>query len=218
MATVTLIMGESGTGKSTSLRNLDPKETFIISALDKPLPFRGFKSKYFKSTKEKLGNYSATDNCERIIKGIESISETRPDIKNIVIDDFQYVMSNDYMRRAKEAGFAKFLDAGVTAWKIPYVAQSARDDLFIFILTHTETDSSGVKKCKTIGKMVDEKITLEGMFTVVFHSLVFNNQYQFLTQHDGAHIAKSPMGMFDDLLIDNDLAAIKQKMVEYFNE
>ncbi len=218
MATVTLIMGESGTGKSTSLRNLDPSETFIINALDKPMPFRGYKNKYTKVNKEGVGNYYATDNGDRIIKAIEGISNNRPDIKNIIIDDFQYVMSNDYMRRAKETGYGKFVDAGVTAWKIPYIAQGARDDMYIFILAHTELDAAGVKKCKTIGKMVDEKITLEGMFTVVFHSLVYNNEYKFLTQHDGAHIAKSPLGMFDDLLIDNDLAAIKQKMIEYFGE
>jgi hypothetical protein len=216
MATNTLIMGESGTGKSTSIRNLNPAETFIINVLDKPLPFKGFKNSYIKLTKENNGNYYASDDHRAILKVIHYINEKRPDIKNVVIDDFQYVMANEYMRRAKERGFDKFTEIGQSAWGIIINIALCRDDLFFFILSHTENDASGKVKCKTIGKMIDNTITFEGMFTVVLHSMITDGKYKFLAQNDGIHIAKSPMGMFEDLLLDNDLLSIKEKMTEYF--
>ncbi len=217
MANITLIMGESGTGKSTSIRNLVAKETFIINVLDKPLPFKGFKKNYVAATKEAPeGNYFAADNHAHILKIIKHINETRPDIKNVIIDDFQYIMANEYMRRATENGFSKFTEIGQNAWRIASESQKCRDDLYFFILSHTELDNAGRYKCKTIGKMLDEKITLEGMFTCVFHSIVRDGKYKFLTQNDGSHIAKSPLEMFEDQAIDNDLLSIKNKMIEYY--
>lgn len=215
MANSILVMGESGTGKSTSIRKLDPKETYIINVLDKPLPFKNFKKSYIGGIG---GNYFATDNAAKILQCITAISEKRPDIKNLIIDDFQYIMANEFMRKAREKGFEKFVDIGQSAWKIIRECTAARDDLCCFILSHTETDSLGRSKCKTIGKMLDEKITLEGMFTIVLHSLIVDNSYKFLTQNDGLHIAKSPMDMFDMALIDNDLLLVKEKMAEYSGE
>lgn len=215
MANLTLIIGESGTGKSSSIRNLDPSETYLVNVLDKPLPFKGFKNKY---QQKEGGNYACCDNSPRICKIIDTISKERDNIKNVIIDDFQYIMANEFMRRAKERGFDKFTEIAQNAWEIISSAGRARDDLNIFILSHSETSEGGRVKCKTIGKMLDEKITLEGMFTTVLHSLVIDGEYKFLTQNDGKHNAKSPMGMFEDKYIDNDLLSIKQVITNYFGE
>lgn len=215
----TLIIGESGSGKSTSLRNLNHKETFIINVLDKALPFKGFKHLYTKvNSKEKTGNYFASDDYDKIMGAIRHVNIERPDIKTLVIDDFQYVMANEFMRKAKERGFDKFTDIGQHAWAIIRSLTECRDDLECFVLSHSEIDTNGKIKCKTIGKMIDEKITLEGMFTCVLHTIVENGQYKFLTQNDGTRIAKSPMGMFKDKMIANDLQFVKATMYDYAHE
>ncbi len=214
MSNATLVIGKSGTGKSTSIRDFDEKETFIINVLDKPLPFKGYKKKYTKVTKEG-GNYFSSDNSDSIIKMIKYINNERTDIKNIVIDDFQYVMANEFMRRAMDKGWEKYTEIGKHAWEIIDFSIKCRDDLFLFFLSHSD-DESGTSKCKTIGKMIDEKITLEGMFTIVLHTHVMDNKYKFITQNDGYHTAKSPMGMFDDLSIDNNLVFVKEKMKSYY--
>lgn len=217
MANTTLIMGESGTGKSSSIRQLDPKETFVINVLDKALPFKNFKKNYTPAI-DNIGNYYATDDASYILKIIENISKNRKDIKNIIIDDFQYIMANEFMRKAREKGYEKFTLIAQQAWKIINQCMIARNDLYIFILSHTEIDSQGRSKVKTIGKMLDDKITLEGMFTVVLHSMIVNKEYKFLTQNNGTHIAKSPLDMFDKELIDNNLLYVKETMMAYLGD
>lgn len=214
MSSTTLVLGESGTGKSTSLRNLDPETTFIINVLDKPLPFRGYKKKYNAEFK----NYYCTDDYQKILAFIEAVNERRPEITTIVIDDLQYVMSFEYMRRATETGFTKFTELAQHIWQVINALTQTRDDLQCFVLTHSETDQDGKVRCKTIGKLLNEKITLEGLFTCVLHSQVLDGQYKFLTQSNGVHLAKSPLGLFDTILIDNDLQYVKDKMHAYFNE
>ncbi len=216
MSNATLIIGESGTGKSTSIRNLDESETFIINVLDKPLPFKGFKKRYIKVSQDG-GNYFVSDDYNDILKSIKYISDNRPEIKNIIIDDYQYIMANEFMRRAMDRGFDKFTEIGQHAWKIIYYSVKCRDDLFFFFLSHSELDASGHVKCKTIGKMIDDKITLEGMFTTVLHTTVMDGKYKFITQNNGVHIAKSPMGMFDSIYIDNDLNQVKKHMNNYYS-
>lgn len=216
MGNLTLIIGESGTGKSTSIRNLDEKETFIINVLDKPLPFRSFSQKYKKINKEGVGNYIASDDYEKIMKTINYVDNSMPHINNLIIDDFQYIMANEFMKRAKEKGYEKFTEIGLHAWQIIESCSNCRSDLFCFFLSHSEESDTGRRKCKTIGKMIDDKITLEGMFTTVLHSVVSDGKYKFLTQNNGSYIAKSPMEMFADNLIDNDLSSIKLKMNEYY--
>lgn len=219
MSNTSLIIGESGTGKSTSLQMLDPKETFIINVLDKPLPFRGYKKNYNKINSDaSSGNYYASDDYTNIMRIIKVINEKRTDIKNLVIDDWQYTMCNEFMRRATETGFVKFTEIGQHAWSIIKALTDCREDLFCFVLSHSDTDANGKYKCKSIGKMLDEKITIEGMFTIVLHTQVMDGSYKFLTQNDGSHIAKSPQGMFEDKYIKNDLAFVKTKMNNYYNE
>lgn len=216
MSNCTLIIGESGSGKSTSLRNLDPKETFILGVLDKPLPFRGYKSHYNRVSKENpTGNYASCDNYLKILGFIDAIDKRRPEIKTLIIDDFQYLMANEFMRRALERGFDKFSEIAHHAWDMIRRLTETRPDLYCFVLSHSDTDANGKVKCKTIGKMLDDKVTLEGMFTTIFHAQVSDGQYKFLTQNDGIHIAKSPMDMFADKYIDNDLAIILDAMRNY---
>jgi hypothetical protein len=219
MSNTSLIIGESGTGKSTSLCNLNPEETFIINVLDKPLPFRGYKKNYTRLSPDgTTGNYYASDDYQRIMQVIKLVNTKRPEIKNLVIDDWQYTMCNEFMRRATETGFTKFTEIGQHAWSIIRALIDCREDLFCFVLSHSDTDANGKYKCKSIGKMLDEKITIEGMFTIVLHTQVMDGSYRFLTQNDGSHIAKSPQGMFEDKYISNDLAFVKQKMNTYYFE
>lgn len=219
MSNMSLIIGESGTGKSTSIRNLDPKETFIINIVNKPLPFRGFKNSYtLVSPDGTTGNYYASDNYSYIEMVIKKINAKRPDIKNLIIDDFQYLMSNEFMSRAMERGFDKFSEIGQHAWSIIQLLPTLRDDLDCFVLSHSEPNEHGKMKLKTIGKMIDEKVTIEGRFTVVLQTEMKDGDYQFITQGDARHIAKSPMGMFEKRNIPNDLAFVKEKMSAYYNE
>jgi len=214
MGNATLILGESGSGKSTSLRDLDNKTTVIINVLDKPLPFKGYKAKYNLESK----NYLATDNAEMILRAIKKLNDERLDVKTLVIDDFQYILANEYMRRASEVGYRKFTDIGSNAWKIVKALTEARDDLDCFILTHNYVDVDGKSKIRTIGKMLDDKVNLEGMFTVILHTMLVDNEYKFLTNSDGIHMAKSPMGMFTDKIIDNNLLNVKKTINNYNQE
>lgn len=215
MSNLVLIIGESGSGKSTSIRNLDPNETFIINVLNKPLPFRGALNNYKLKTKESDGNYYSTDDYYKIIKTIEAISESAPNVKNIIIDDFQYIMANEFMRRAMEKSYDKFTEIGQHAWQLLKACEQARSDLCFFVLSHSDESASGKVKCKTIGKMLDNTICIEGIFTTVLHSIVSDGKYKFLTQNNGTLMAKSPMGMFESEFIENDLNIVKQKMSEY---
>lgn len=219
MSNTILIIGESGSGKSTSLRNLVPEETFLFNVLDKPLPFRGYKKSYLKTTTEtRKANYLSTDNYGLLNATLKKINDERQEIKNIIIDDFQYIMANEFMKRATERGFDKFTEIGQHAWSIVNTLIGLRENIDCFVLSHTDTDASGRVKPKTIGKMLDDKITLEGMFTIVLHALILEGKYKFLTQNDGIHVAKSPMDMFKNKLIDNDLRYVKEQMFNYFNE
>lgn len=218
MSNTSLVIGESGTGKSTSIANLDSKETFIINVLDKPLPFRGYKGKYKVATKENpMGNYFATSNHAQILDLIRRVNNNRPDIKTLIIDDFQYVMSNEFLTTT-DTGYQKFTNIGKHAWDILNSLIHCREDLDCFVLSHSDIDSNGRSKIKTIGKMLDEKVTLEGMFTIVLHTLIKEGNYMFLTQNDGTHVAKSPNGMFEGKYIENDLNFVKQQMHTYYEE
>lgn len=220
MSNTVLIIGQSGTGKSSSIRTLNPKSTFIISVLDKPLPFKKARTSYtlLKSGDDKEGNYYISDNWQNIIKCIQFVDKQRDDITTLIIDDVQYLMANEYMRRALEKGFDRFSEIAQHFWLVINALLNTRRDLTCFALSHSDLDSHGVAKCKTIGKMLDEKITIEGMFTVLLHARVVDGQYVFQTQFDGEHLAKSPIDMFEDALVPNDLKIIKQQVESYYQE
>jgi len=224
MAEIIAVIGDTGSGKSTSLRTLNPKETAICNVVGKPLPLKGWKKNYTEF-KGKEGNYYASDNYSNILKFMKAISENRPEIKQLVLDDFQYVMSNEYMNRSTEKSYDKFVDIANHAWQIINLARGLREDLKVIFLTHDEQvtskeDFSVTRKMKTIGKMLDSTITLEGLFTVVLFTKVINgdngSEYYFETQTDGVTRAKTPMGMFDEILIPNDMQLVVDKINEYY--
>lgn len=210
MSISVMVLGESGTGKTSSLRNLDPSNTLLIQAISKPMPFRA--ANWKPVTKESPhGSIYVTDNADHICKAMQ---RTQKDV--IVLDDFQYVMANEFMRRSEEKGFEKFTDIGRHAWNILNTASQLAHHKRVYIMAHTQTDDSGRIRAKTIGKLLDEKITIEGMFSIVLRTAVVNGQYLFCTQNSGSDTTKSPIGLFDDLHIENDLAAVDAAIFNYY--
>lgn len=219
MSNTVLVIGQSGSGKSTSLRHLDPKSTFIINVLDKPLPFKAYRKNYHACTKQnKQGNYFTSDNWEQVVRCIDMVNKEKPEVTTLIIDDWQYILAHEFMRRVSEKGFDKFSELANHGWSTINACLGTRSTLTNFILAHSDVDSTGRSKCKTIGKMLDEKITIEGLFTTVLHSRVVDGEYKFQTQYDGEFLAKSPMGMFEDHLIPNDLVSVKDAVENYFND
>lgn len=195
-----LILGESGSGKSASMRNFAPEQVGVFNVGGKPFPFRS------KLRKKDTDDYNA------IVNGL--IGMKTP---SAVIDDAQYLMANEYMRRCKEMGYQKFTDIATNFWMlVQTVIQRLPDDKIVYFLSHIERDANGNEKIKTIGRMLDEKITVEGMFTVVLKTHVQDGRYTFVTQTNGQDTVKSPMGMFEDFEIDNDLAMVDRTIREYY--
>ena len=233
--------GESGAGKSTSIRTLDPNETFIISVLNKDLPFKEGRLNYvskerfdkikdekIKKTK-KVNYYSVKPSLasayteylkvpEKITDCIKLINKDRPDIKNIVIDDCQYVMSNEFMVRDKSEGYDKFTNIAKDFWSIIEVGDSCRDDLNVIYLSHSEKNEDGKVCMMTLGKLLKEKDKIEGRFTFVFHSCCKDEKHAFETNNTGSSIAKTPYGMFEKRFIPNDLQLVVNKIDEYFGD
>lgn len=211
MSIAALILGESGTGKSTSLRTLDPSRTLLIQAIKKPLPFKASGWKTRASLKSD-GNVIQSDDpalIERLLR------QSPHDI--VVIDDFQYVMANEFMRRNQEKGYDKFNDIGRNAWNILMAAGDLAAHRRVYILAHTQSNDQGHVSIKTIGKMLDDKITIEGMVTIVLRTSVRDGSYLFATQNNGNDTTKSPMGMFDEQLIPNDLGAVDQAICDFYS-
>lgn len=211
MSITTMILGESGTGKTASLRNMDPTDTLLIQAVKKPLPFRSSKWQHFHKESCRSGSIFLTDHAPTLINIIQ---KTRR--KVIVIDDFQYIMANEFMRRTAERGFDKFTEIGKNAWDIINAAAALPDDVRVYILSHIETTDQGRTKIKTIGRMLDEKIALEGMVTIVLRTLVRDGQYLFATRNNGSDTTKTPMGLFESNEVDNDLQLIDAAIADYY--
>lgn len=199
MAQIVLILGESGTGKTTSLRNFQTGEMAIVNVGKKALPFRG------KFTML---------NSDKFIEISKFVQEAKEKI--IVVDDAQYLMGFQYMRRIKENGWDKFNEIQSDYFNLIEIAKNLPDDKIVFFLSHLETKDDGRQKVKTIGKMLDEKITIEGMFTVVLKTYVSDGNYYFTTQNSGMDTVKSPLGMFPSVIIDNDLKYVAEKIRNYY--
>lgn len=227
MAQSILIIAESGCGKSTAIENLKPEETFIINVANKPLPFKGWKKKYASfDIATKKGNIASVSKPTDIEAVLKIINNERKEIKNVVIDDFQYMSAFEYFGRATEKGYEKFTQMGAALAHISKLPILMRDDLMVFYLTHSEeaTDLEGKRrvKAKTIGKMVDEKLTLEGLFSIVLFGKVKKNdkgemRYIFETQNNGENTCKSPKGMFPGFEIPNDLQYVREAIIAYEN-
>lgn len=227
MATGILIIADTGAGKSTSIENLDPKETFIINLANKPLPFKGWKKKYTAWSKDNpSGNMYYATSAHNIEACMKYVSEKRPEIKNLVVDDFQYMSSFEFFDRVDEKGYEKFTQIGAHLARIVRMPKDLREDLMVFFLTHVDkdTDLEGRTryKAKTIGKMVDEKLTVEGLFSIVLFGKCKidkdgNRRFVFETQNNGDNTCKTPRGMFDTEEIANDLSLVRKAVIDYEN-
>ena len=197
-----LIFGESGTGKSASLRNFAPDEVAVINVCGKPLPFKS-KLKTLK-----------TDDYMKISPALMSPTG----VKSYVIDDAQYLMADEFMRRVNERGYDKFTEIAYHFWHLvqEVVVQMLPDDKIVYFLMHTDTSDDGRVRAKTIGKMLNEKITLEGLFTIVLRTQVSDGVYTFRTVNSGSDTVKTPMGMFESAEIDNDLKMVDDTIRAYY--
>ncbi len=216
------IVGATGTGKSTSIKHLNPEETYIINVAKKELPFKGSEKLY--NTEKK--NYKEVDDANEITRLLRTISEKAPHIKNIVIEDSNYIMGFNMVAKATETGFTKFSIMAKDMVDLFRAARMLRDDITVFYLTHPETIEDGGEiigyKIKTAGKLIDNQVLLEGLLTVCLYTTVDENKdgttsYGFVTNRYRKMPAKSPDGMFDELKIPNDLQFVVNSVKEYYN-
>lgn len=199
MAVLVMIYGQSGTGKSTSLRNFTNDEVAVINVSGKPLPFRS-----------KLTTYD-TDSYTKISGALNKIER-----KSIVIDDATYLMVNEFMRTAKVAGYQKYTDMAVNFNSLVAQASQLASDKIVYFLGHSDLKDDGTEHFKTIGKMLDNYVTVEGKFTIVLKTVVQDGKYYFSTHNSGQDTVKSPLGMFEDNYVDNDLKAVDTIIREYY--
>ena len=205
MATPVLIIGKSGSGKSTSMRNCQNNDFNLIRVLNKPLPFKGKVNGWF------------SDDYQQIMK---LLIASKAD--SIVIDDAGYLITNHFMRGHSSAGkgngvFSLYNDIGDYFWNlIQFIVTKVPENKIVYIIMHEEKDEAGEVKPKTIGKLLDEKVCIEGMFTIVLRCIEEGGKQLFVTQASQGAVSKSPIGMFEDLTIDNDLLLVDKKIREYY--
>lgn len=227
MAKRILVVGNSGSGKSTSMRNLKPEETFIINVEGKDLPFKpkGYSNVDISQGPPVKGNVASTHDAQLIIKLMEYVSNNRPEIKHIIIDDFQYVSMHEFMSKIQQKGFEKFNVMGKNITDLVSFPKNLRDDLKVYFFSHPEVVKDEVTgeityKAKTLGKLVDNVVTLDGMFSIVlFTNIVKTKQgieHTFVTQSDGTNTAKTPISMFNDVLIPNDLKLVSDAIDNFY--
>lgn len=209
MSVAVMILGESGSGKSTSLRNFDPSKTLLIQCIKKPLPFRA--KGWEIRTKENGGNVVQSHDPAKIEKAMRASSH-----EIVIIDDYQAVLINELLSRSAERGYDKFTDIAKSAWSIFNAAGSLAAHRRVYLIAHTQTDDMGQIRMKTVGKMVDSMIVPEGYFTIVLRTEVINGNYIFNTQTTGKDCCKSPIGMFDGQHIENDLAVVDAAITSFY--
>lgn len=199
MAIGVLVLGESGTGKTFSISSFKENEVKILSVAKQILSFRG---KY---------EIVKTPTADDVIREMRNTSK-----KNIVIDDFQYILGLPMMRRIGEKGWDKFNDISQPYADVLDAINGLPDDTIVYFLSHTETAEDGKTKIKTIGKALDKYITIEGLFMIVLGTHVIDQKYFFTTQNNGNNTVKTPYGMFDNMYIPNDLKYVEDKIRNYY--
>lgn len=216
------IVGATGTGKSTAIKHLNPEETYIINVAKKELPFKGSEKLYNTESK----NYKEIEDAIEISRLLKTISDKAPHIKNIVIEDSNYIMGFNMVAKATEVGYTKFSLMAKDMVDLFRTARALRDDITVFYLSHPETIEDGGEivgyKIKTAGKLIDNQVLLEGLLTVCLYTLVEENKdgtanYSFITNHYKKFPAKSPDGMFSELKIPNNLQLVVETLNQYYN-
>ena len=202
--------------------------TLFVIYKTKPLPFRAWKKKYIPikiEGKNVSGNYYVSSKWDQILKILQIIDKMMPQIKQVIIDDFPYVLSDEFVDRATEVGYTKFSELAQHAMEILRYSEKMREDCKMIFLTHSENVGDNVNPkfvIKTVGKLLSEKVTLEGLFTYIFFTKVSEGdsgrmEYKLITNNDGTCVAKTSFGMFEDLEIDNDLNEIIH-VIDAYNE
>ena len=216
------IVGSTGTGKSTSIKHLNPEETYIFNVAKKELPFKGSEKLYNVEKK----NYKEVDDANEISRLLKTISEKAPHVKNIIIEDSNYIMGFNMVSKATETGFTKFSVMAKDMVDLFRTARQLRDDITVFYLTHPEEVMDGQDiigyKIKTAGKLIDNQVLLEGLLTVCLYTNVEENKdgttnYQLITNRHRKIPAKSPDGMFPELKIPNNLQLVADSLKNYYN-
>lgn len=221
MSKLIALVGDTGCGKSHSIQYLDPKETYVISVADKELPFKGSAALYNREVK----NYKHVTDAPEIERLLKTISDSVPQIKTIIIEDGNYVMGFNLINKATEGGYTKFSLMAQQMVSLIQSAKKLRDDLTIVYVSHQEELEDGGDivsyKMKTAGKMIDNQIKMEGLFTVVIYAVTESKgdktDYFFITNRYKKYPAKSPMGMFNEVKIANNLQEVINKVNEYYN-
>jgi adenylate kinase family enzyme len=232
MANKVLILGHPGSGKTSSARDLDPKSTFIICPDEKALPFRGWRNNY-KTVYDEKGkidlantNLYQTTSPQVVKQLLRAISESKPETKVVLIDTITSLMISEVMKRMGEKGFEKFNDFAADTYQIIKMIDGLRTDLTVIVVAHVEEnyDAEGSLRVSFMvpgGKLLKEKIKVDGMFTVVLYTEVevkdSKPSYYFLTQNNGKNSCKSPEGMFTEMRIPNDLKFVLNRIKEYEN-
>jgi hypothetical protein len=208
MGTPVLIMGRSGSGKSASLRNFK-KDVFVVNVNKKPLPFK---------TNEHLKVYN-TDDYLIIMKTLQTAYDKG--IRSMVIDDAGYLLTSKFMSSHRQmkgnSQFDLYNEIADNFYSlIKYITDKLPEDVIVYVVMHEDMNDMGYSKPKTIGKLLDDKVCVEGMFTIVLHAMKLDGKYVFATNTDGLDVTKSPIGMFDTTYIDNDLSLVDNTIREYY--
>jgi hypothetical protein len=194
-----LVLGESGSGKTSSLSGFAPNEITIFSVAGKPLPFKRQLPTIQNATYELIGR-----------------TLQKNPTKSYAIDDSQYLLAFDFFARAKERGYDKFTELALRFYNmLKYIVQSLPQDRIVYLLHHTELTADGKTKAKTVGRMLDEKLTIEGLFTIVLLCVADGTEHKFITQSDGTNPAKAPRDMLPPEM-DNDLKAVDDAIRNYY--
>jgi len=214
MAVLALIIGGSGSGKSASLRNQDAKHSLLIQPnKGKSLPFKSAEWRKKFNSKNTAGSLYISDNYAMIHKVIDAAVKAGK--KTIIVDDSNYFMQNESLRRVDETGYTKFTAMAKSYIGLIEHCSSLSDDVTVYIMSHIQEDDHGNIKPKTVGKLIDNQVCLEGLFTIVFRCYERDGKHYFSTKTNGLDCVKTPMGMFEDEEIDNDLAAVDAIIREY---
>lgn len=206
MGKLVYIMGKSGTGKSRSMKNIPADQFGLINIEGKDLPF-GKTAPAFKVERVV---------CDRSDDIVEAVKKFSRKFSIVVIDDFQSVMTNEFMRRSQEIGYQKWTDIGKHVWEIAEVAKEIPDDCILYVLCHTEENDNGGEKIKTLGKLLDQNVVLESKSTIVLKTGVEDGKYFFCTQNNGKDTVKSPEGMFPSYAVQNDLKYVDDAIRNYY--